>query len=535
MGELSRVLGTITLLVAVLIVAGGVFLWLRLTESTASLSAQTDSQAGTGTNQSEPGSDETDGKPAELPWKAWEKPAFAIILSGEQQGYFEPCGCTGNQLGGMARRANLAKKIREAGWNIFGVDLGALSRRTGTQAGLKLNTSLDALKTIGYEGAGLGIDELKLGIDGLIDVQMAQSNSEEPFPFISANVTLLDGALEGFPSRYRIREIDDMKVGITSVISKSAQKEVFPMSEGTWTPPEPELEKILSEFASKGVGIRILLSHGTVEESKALAKQFPQFQVVMTTNGVGDPDPNAQPQKVGEASLIEVGRQGKHVGLMAVYTSDDGPEFRYQLISLEGDAFSNEQSMVDLMQSYQNRLKEDRVVVTDGIGAVHPSGATFVGADKCGECHTTAYDIWKKTPHAHALESLDPTNNRDEGRLNGVDRTFDPECLACHVTGWDPVEYTRFKSGFLNEEFATTDTEKDLHKILAGNQCENCHGPGSKHIQMVENDEPNPAESVLISKTEAEKHMCGRCHDPDNSPKFDFEPYWKKVEHVGLD
>jgi hypothetical protein len=38
--------------------------------------------------------------------KDWDKPDFAIFYTGNQQGYIEPCGCTGleNQKGGLMRR-----------------------------------------------------------------------------------------------------------------------------------------------------------------------------------------------------------------------------------------------------------------------------------------------------------------------------------------------------------------------------------------------------------------------------------------------
>ena len=29
--------------------------------------------------------------------------------------------------------------------------------------------------------------------------------------------------------------------------------------------------------------------------------------------------------------------------------------------------------------------------------------------------------------------------------------------------------------------------------------------------------------------------MCMECHDIDNSPDFDFQVYWPKVEHTGKD
>jgi hypothetical protein len=29
--------------------------------------------------------------------------------------------------------------------------------------------------------------------------------------------------------------------------------------------------------------------------------------------------------------------------------------------------------------------------------------------------------------------------------------------------------------------------------------------------------------------------MCNRCHDGDNSPKFDFDSYYAEIDHSGLD
>jgi hypothetical protein len=192
--------------------------------------------------------------------------------------------------------------------------------------------------------------------------------------------------------------------------------------------------------------------------------------------------------------------------------------------------------MTELMSIYQNRLRDAQIVVADGT-VEHPSGAAFVGASKCGECHTTAMEIWEKTPHAHAFESLDPANKRHGfERLHGVLRTFDPECLSCHVTGWEPEQYVRFRGGFVNEEFAADDSEKLLQALLSGNQCENCHGPGSRHIELIEsNDTAAAIKEVKVTLDQARNQICGKCHDADNSPDFKFEEYWEEVKHYGKD
>jgi hypothetical protein len=37
--------------------------------------------------------------------------------------------------------------------------------------------------------------------------------------------------------------------------------------------------------------------------------------------------------------------------------------------------------------------------------------------------------------------------------------------------------------------------------------------------------------AVHVSKANAEKKVCLKCHDFDNSPKFDFEKYWPEIAH----
>jgi len=38
-----------------------------------------------------------------------------------------------------------------------------------------------------------------------------------------------------------------------------------------------------------------------------------------------------------------------------------------------------------------------------------------------------------------------------------------------------------------------------------------------------------------LDQAVAKERVCIRCHDLDNSPKFEFDEYWKKVAHPGRD
>ena len=118
-----------------------------------------------------------------------------------------------------------------------------------------------------------------------------------------------------------------------------------------------------------------------------------------------------------------------------------------------------------MLTSYQDLLKESGL---ENLGlkptAKGDGRSKFVGSKACADCHSKAFAIWRKTPHAKALDTLahlDPP------------RQFDPECLSCHVTGWDPQKYFPFAGGY---------TKIEKTPELVGNGCENCHGPGSAHV-----------------------------------------------------
>ena len=124
-----------------------------------------------------------------------------------------------------------------------------------------------------------------------------------------------------------------------------------------------------------------------------------------------------------------------------------------------------------------------------------PNGSAFAGSRACMPCHAQDYRIWQKTAHAKAMQTLvDEKHDKD------------PECVVCHVVGLD------IEGGFQSME--KTPTLKDVG-------CESCHGPARKHAEDPENNR--------LGK--AGKESCMTCHVPAHSPGFDFDAYWKKIEH----
>lgn len=112
----------------------------------------------------------------------------------------------------------------------------------------------------------------------------------------------------------------------------------------------------------------------------------------------------------------------------------------------------------------------------------------YAGAATCLQCHIDTHHIWSETRHAHAIESL-----------QSIGQENNPNCLACHTVGYGS------KFGF--QDLETT-------PMLAGVQCENCHGPAGYHAA-------NPADPSVMPKKTVSAVVCGGCHTDAHHPTYD--------------
>src|SRR5262249_19679470 len=337
-------------------------------------------------------------------FQGWPTPKVALVFTGLQDGYIEPCGCSGkeNQKGGLGRRDMLFKRLAADKWPVVAFDLGEQVRRFGRQQELKYTATADALKTMGYQGIGFGPDDLRLSAAELFAAVSPVGN--EPSPFIAANAGLF-----GFGTlpRYRVIEAGGMKIGVTSVIGGAGAK--TGNNQGVqFQPAEKALAKIVPKLTAEKCDLLVLLSNASKNESVALAKKFPQLNVVMTAGGAEEPPAKAQTIDGTKATLIELGPKSMYAIVLGLFDGKD--PIRYQRVPLDA-RFGESQRMTQVMAAYQDQLKELGLA---GLGlkpSAHPSGRQFVGSQECKDCHTQAYAVWKKTPHATALatlEHLDP-------------------------------------------------------------------------------------------------------------------------------
>ena len=450
----------------------------------------------------------------------WPKPAASIVISGLQEGYIEPCGCAGleNQKGGLARKHTLVKQLAADGWKPISIDLGGFVKRFDKQQEIKYHSMIDALKSIGYQAIAFGPDDLRLPVE-TIYAAAAAVDEDQP-PFVSANVTVL-GDDELLP-RFKVLQVAGKKIGVTSIVGKSYSDKV-PGQGIDLADPVQSLKSVMPKLLAAKCDMLILLSHAPKKESEELAKTFPQFHFVVTAGGAEEPPREAVQVAGTNVRLIEVGHKGMYAAVLGLY-DEPKRQVRYQRVPLD-HRFKDAPEMVEVMASYQEQLKDLGFRDLGLRPQPHPSGNSFVGSAKCSECHTSAHDVWADTPHSHATETLIKQE---------VPRHYDPECLSCHATGWNPQKYFPYESGYLS-------LKQTPH--LTANGCENCHGPGSAHVAAESGEiaADDAKLNLLRKQMRVAKHAdsCLACHDLDNSPDFNkeggFEKYWPEVEHLGTD
>ncbi|WP_168563960.1 multiheme c-type cytochrome [Crateriforma spongiae] len=479
--------------------------------------------SGTPENRLREPADQTLGQP--IDYRSWPQPALTLVFTGQQHGYIEPCGCTGldRQKGGVARRYTFFDQLKSAGWTLAPIDTGNLIRRFSSQGEIKYHRSVEALRAMNYQAVGFGPDDVRLGVSDLI--QEAAADSADDALYVSANVVLYDPSL--MPS-HKIIQRGGVSVGVTTVLDPEFVEGTV-ATDVTIQPAVESAKKAVAEIRKSNPDWVVVTFFGTEEAGQMLARRVDGIDLLCVSGGYGEP--TFQPQTIdgSETQMIVTGDKAMYAGLIALYPDDS---LRYARVPLSHE-FADAPEMRQLMKAYQEQLRD---LGLEGLGInpqPHPDGGRFVGSATCGECHTTAFEIWESTPHVHATDSIvSPPKERGD-----IARHFDPECISCHVTGWNPQKYYPYESGYLSLE--TTDH-------LTGNGCENCHGPGADHSAAeagdldVTQDRLEQLRREMQLPLEKAREKCMECHDLDNSPDFHDENafedvYWPEVEHYGVD
>ncbi len=470
---------------------------------------------------------------------------LTLFYTGEIHGTLEPCGCTSDPLGDVARYAALVRGAAKSS-PVLLVDGGGLSFPESSGAREKPANGLRARflgRTLGELGpfaAGLAETDLRAGAGAVVPSRLAVNLSGSPV--VAPSV---------------LKTISGIKVGIFGVADPALAGDLHAKAED----PVAAAKAEVSRLRQAGAELVIALAPVDKPTARRLARSAaPDLLVLGRQVGNGQ----ARAEQLGNTFVVSAAEELERVGRLDIVWRGAGPltdaggpeaaalrrvEIDQTAARLDTDlkswsAGGGDPAFIAAKRRERQALAEERKGLAapwaapaagnyftnqliplrrslprdakvaaemrhlDGeVAAINlrnaappaprePGRAYFVGDAKCAGCHQAALAFWKTTVHATAWRTLVEVGKENDYR-----------CTGCHVTGYAQVG---------GSSLGHTDHLRDV-------QCEVCHGPASIHVEQKGLEEP-PA---LHRETPAS--TCTGCHTTQHSDTFQYEAYLRDI------
>jgi hypothetical protein len=388
-----------------------------------------------------------------------------------------PCGCTSNQSGGLLRRASYLADLKKSVEAIY-LDAGGAPGGSSAYHKEKFEAILAGEKLMNVSAHNLGKGELALGPAYLRDVAKRLA-----IPFISANTTDTAGAPIAPPSIEL--SIAGRRVFFVGVVSPK-----FTNSNIRITDPR---QAILTALGGAKTTERtlIVLAYLPEDELNALAANLPEADAVIG----GPTGQSIAPHSIGPVLVGAATNKGKFLITLQFPTPSTITGEVAEMNTTYPDAPDQKKNVT----GYLARLaKQDFSAADSALVEPLPPGTPrdyrVAGSAACAMCHASDQTIWNDSKHAHAFETI---------KAKGFH--VDSYCQSCHTTGYGlPGGFDRLSTG--------------SPRMNVG--CESCHGPSAAHVT-------DPKRHTSF----AAQDQCIRCHDHENSPKFEYAAYWAQIAH----
>ncbi|MSP57059.1 MAG: hypothetical protein EXR69_15890 [Myxococcales bacterium] len=454
---------------------------------------------------------------------------LTIAWTGEVRGEVGVCGCPTVPYGGFGRRERYLDRLREQGDPVFVLDAGDMLTKGahGEQAPdlrLRASTVLDLSLQVGLDA----------WVPSLTDLTVWPGGSPRHVGWDAAIGT----NVPGLPTTTVI-ERDGVRVGVVGITGAGAGRSLG--EDGAVDRIVDAIRRSMAT-ANPAPDVWVALSNADTGTNIRVAEGVPALALLLSTRG-GDLDP---PRLTKSAPILETPDRGRFVSVvrLAVGTAPGPATVVTGPTAQPWEAWDDALERLPLQSGKARAAEEVRIAAAWDQVASQAAGRTvalvrdrplgsdldapggrvaatlsefqaaslgaasdrttfdrtvrYVAAGACAGCHDNYLAAWAVNDHAKAWQGLVPR-----------DGTADPECVACHSTGW-------------GEPGGNASVDEPVMRTWHGVQCEACHGPMSAHLS-----EPraNPGRAV----TEA---TCLTCHDPANSPEFDFGTYYHQLSCV---
>ncbi len=310
-------------------------------------------------------------------------------------------------------------------------------------------------------------------------------------PLLSANVCDRAGRLVGDP--LRIVAAAERNIALVGVLA-----ERYATAEIDVAPPCPAVLDALRTAPAPYDAV-IVLAYLPEDELRQLAAALPEADAIVG-GPTGQP---VSPKMLGPTLLTSATNMGKFLVRLDAPLPGKSDRWTGSITELS-DKFADDPRLAANLAAFRAVLRSKDIPPeqTSFAGTLWAGGSNgfgdcaIVGNAACVKCHDEDCRLWAASPHAKAWEALKPQ-----------DAQADPDCQRCHTTGYG------LPGGFAS-------LRKGDKRTAVG--CESCHGPSRAHAAK---------EEVHTSYYAQARNHCIDCHDRENSPAFDYDQYWKKIEH----
>lgn len=429
-----------------------------------------------------------------------QNPRVRLRISGNMQGYLEPCGCASGQLGGFARRS-FQNALNKRNIDLL-IEGGQLIKGDTPLDEFKLMTILELLAQDGYHAVGIGKHDLVFQSE-LVGALFGLA------PGLSADLRQKDGKPWTIDGQRVFAAYNEHKVGPLTVRLTGLTFDLpAPAKQAGLQLLDPDKAWAQAMQGAPEATLRVLIAHA---DKARLAKleltPRPDLIVCVSDDYV---EPRADAEDLGGVPLVHTGHKGRFVLDVHLARRAGKPVvLRHDVIKLAGSRTApgamESKTAKAVLNSHRQMVAEENLLEKMANQRDLPKGQGYIGSQACAVCHPNAAQACADDHHNKAWKTLQDAEKREKWPV-----TKYPECVSCHVVGYGD------KGGFV--------TPKKTPKLLNVG-CENCHGPGKLH-------QSNPVKHSMLGKEPGwQVRSCVQCHNAEHSPQFLYLPYWKKVQH----
>ncbi len=486
--------------------------------------------------------------------------SFALFYTTSMHGWVEPCGCTSEPLGGIARLASVVSAARENyglgtalidGGDLLFDTLKAPNPADLCQENARIDLLLSALKDLSFVGTfpgpyddvmGEAFRDEKLKRHNLPNIKTKAQNG-----FLMGSDSFKLGVL--FIDESNASAIDQKALSLKNQGAKAVvavthlPKDFFQVKQlalghldviilGTTNEEMPDSQKLLAEgpvfvsAAKQGqyLGLIEFQLNQNAKNTWKLDDRKVQRELrvsLLTQRSINfqtqiDDTTDAERKKYLKAKIDEASAE-----LSELKAEKDQPLTDENYLTATTVALSRKITPHAIYESrvkaYENEIPKLVAQCESGIECpkLAQGQAHFVGAETCKNCHAPAYDFWKKA--VYSVSALDEKGNSIT-RLSGHTKAYetlqekqkaeDRSCIECHTAGFmQPGGFCKVK-------------EVGPFK---GVQCESCHGAGSLHAAS--------ADKTLIKRNVPEE-TCRGCHHVPHIATTESFVYEQKLTKI---